>query len=308
MAVWPSEAWDKGLGGKATLVCKVSLQGALFDCWVAKETPEGAGFGRAAIALTPQLLMKPAVRDGKPVVSQIQVPITFQTPDVALGTRIPGAGPYQGPSRSVLTNVRWLSAPSYAEVAAAYPEEAKAKKVGGRVTLNCAFKADGRLSGCETVSEEPERLGFAKAAKILSDRFVAPAVLPDGSKLAGLLTQIPFTFGVEMLDPERRLVGKPIWAAMPPPADFNGGYPDAAKRAGVATGRAVLLCDIAAGGRLSGCSTQSEEPAGLGFGDAALALSGGFLLRPWTVEGLPVVGGKVKVPIRYNAPAPPPAP
>lgn len=308
LAVWPHEAWKKGLGGKATLVCKVSLQGALFDCWVATETPEGAGFGGAALALAPQLLMKPAVRDGKPVVSQIQVPINFRTPDLSLGTRIPGAGPYQGPSRAALTGMDWTSAPSYAEVAAAYPEEAKAKMVGGRVTLNCSFKAEGRLAGCETVNEEPERLGFAKAAKTLYGSFVGPAVLPDGTKTAGMLTQISFTFATEMLDPSRRVVGKPVWAAMPSGSDFARAYPEAAKQAGLATGRAVLLCDIAAGGRLSACSAESEEPAGMGFGDAALALSGGFRLQPWTVEGLPVVGGKVRAPIRYNAPQPVPAP
>lgn len=308
MTVWPEEAWKKGLGGKATLVCSVSLQGALFDCWVAEETPAGAGFGRAAMALAPQLLLKPATHDGKPVVSQIKVPINFRTPDLALGTRIPGAGPYQGPAREVLTHVPWVSAPSYAEVAAAYPEQAKEKKVGGRVTLNCSFKGEGQLAGCETVNEEPERLGFAKAAKTLSNLFVGPAVLSDGTKTAGLLTQLSFTFAPEMLDPTRRLVGKPVWAAMPSPRDFAGGYPEAATKAGVATGRVVLLCDIAGGGRLDACAAQSEEPAGLGFADAALALSGGFQLRPWTIEGLPVVGGKVKVPIRYNAPQPPPAP
>lgn len=310
MAVWPLEAWKRGLGGKATLVCKVSLQGALFDCWVANETPEGAGFGGAALALAPQLIMKPAVRDGKPVVSQIQVPINFRTPDLALGTRIPGSGPYQGPSRIALTDVAWAAAPSYAQVAAAYPEEAKAKHVGGRVTLSCAFKAEGRLAGCETVNEEPERLGFARAAKALSDSFIGPPVLSDGRKTSGMLTQISFTFAPEMLDPDprKRVVGKPLWAAMPTAKQFAGGYPDAAKKAGVATGRAVLLCDIAAGGRLGGCSTQSEEPAGFGFGDAALALSGGFQVRIWTVEGLPVVGGKLRVPIRYNAPEPQPEP
>lgn len=308
-AVWPREAWQKGLGGKVILACQVSLQGALFDCQVGSETPEGAGFGRAALALAPQLLMKPAVRNGKPVVSQVQVPINFRTPDIALGSRIPGSGPYQAATRTALVGVAWQSAPSYPDVVAAYPEEAKAKGVGGRVTLTCVFKGEGRLAGCQTVNEEPERLGFARAAKSLSDSFVGPTTLSDGRKTAGILTQISFTFAPEMLDPDprKRVVGKPVWAVTPSADQFAGGYPDAAKQAGVATGRAVLLCDIAAGGRLDGCSTQSEEPDGFGFGDAALALSEGFRLRIWTVEGLPVVGGKLRVPIRYNAPQPAPA-
>ncbi len=67
LAVWPSAAWIKGLGGRAVISCRVTLQGALADCSVNREEPVGAGFGAAAIALSPQFLMKPGIRDGKPV-------------------------------------------------------------------------------------------------------------------------------------------------------------------------------------------------------------------------------------------------
>ncbi|HEY9234827.1 MULTISPECIES: energy transducer TonB [Phenylobacterium] len=312
MAVWPTDAWKRGLGGQAIIACKVNLYGALFDCRVAAETPAGAGFGSAALGLAPQLLMKPATHDGKPVVSEVRVPFNFQKPGLSTGTRIPGAGPYAMPTRRALSNVNWSSAPSYSQVAGAYPEEARAKDVGGRVTLNCAFKGEGRLSGCETVKEEPERLGFAKAAKSLSDAFVGPAVLDDGMKTAGMLTQLSFTFAPEMLDPSKRLVGKPVWASMPSGIDFAEAYPKAAVKAGVTTGKALLSCEVGPGGRLVDCSVQSEEPAALGFGDAALAISDGFRVRQWSMEGLPVVGGRIRVPIRYQeldpAPAPAPAP
>jgi hypothetical protein len=58
---------------------------------------------------------------------------------------------------------------------------------------------------------------------------------------------------------------------------------------------------------LKDCTVQRQSPEGLGFGDAALALSGLFQVSVWTDEGLPTVGGRVSVPIRYEAALPAPA-
>jgi TonB family protein len=309
-AVWPVQAWREGLGGRAVISCKVNTHGALFDCAVESETPDGAGFGTAALALTPQLLMKPATRNGVPVVSDVRIPINFKTPDVATGTRIPGGnGPYGGGSRQVLSNVPWVSAPTYAQVAAAYPKRAREQQIGGRVTLSCRFKADGRLGGCASLQEEPKGAGFYGAAKSLADAFLAPTELPDGTKIAGIETHIPFTFGVEMLDPAKRVIGKPRWAALPEGKQVLGGYPPAAVKAGVGNARVVMDCAVADGGRLESCSLQTEDPPGLGFAQSALDLVGAFQLRPWTAEGLPTIGGRVRIPIRYQLPEePPPAP
>src|SRR5262245_12432033 len=78
-AAWPAAAAKKGIGGKTVISCKVSVAGALFDCKVAEETPAGSGFGAAAIAMTPQLLMRPATLDGKPVVSEMNIPFNFKS-------------------------------------------------------------------------------------------------------------------------------------------------------------------------------------------------------------------------------------
>ncbi len=46
LAVWPRAAMEKGVGGKATISCKVSLQGALYDCIVeARRRPALASAG-----------------------------------------------------------------------------------------------------------------------------------------------------------------------------------------------------------------------------------------------------------------------
>lgn len=302
LAVWPTQAMKAGIGGRAQIACKISTQGALFDCIVESETPAGAGFGAAAIALTPQFLMKPATRDGKPVVSGASIPINFVAPRTATGSHIPGQGLYAPLTREVLSDVSWRQAPTYAQVAAVYPLKAREAQVGGRVTLVCKFKEDGKIGRCDALQEEPKRHGFAAAAKTLVGEFRGPAAMSDGKSTVGVMTQIPFTFAVEMLDPERRLIGKPRWTALPKGEDMMAGYPNAAIQAGVRQARVIIACDVASGGRLSGCAPEKEEPAGLGFAASALALANAFEVSRWTAEGLPTVGGRIRVPIRYDLP------
>ncbi len=64
--------------------------------------------------------------------------------------------------------------------------------------------------------------------------------------------------------------------------------------------RVVLDCTVAAGGALSGCTVDREEPAGLGYGQGALAVATKFRVSPWSQDGQPTVGAKLRVPIRYE--------
>jgi protein TonB len=76
--VWPREALREGVSGRALIQCTVTVQGSLRDCLVLSENPAAMGFGQAALALTPQFLMRPGTIDGKPVESSIRVPIAFK--------------------------------------------------------------------------------------------------------------------------------------------------------------------------------------------------------------------------------------
>lgn len=196
MTVWPRDAFKRGYGGKAMIACQVSVQGGLRECSVESESPAGAGFGSAAIALTPQFVMKPATRDGQPVVSAVRIPVIFPTPEVPTGTLLRGAGFYTNMADVSLSDVQWTTAPTYAEVAAAYLGKAREKQVGGRATLSCSFKAGGRIGSCDAVAEEPKGHGFAAAAKSLTKSFTGPAALADGRSTLGMAAQIPFTFAI----------------------------------------------------------------------------------------------------------------
>ena len=64
--------------------------------------------------------------------------------------------------------------------------------------------------------------------------------------------------------------------------------------------RLALVCSAAAGGLLTGCVVDREEPAGQGYGQGALALGPKFRVGPWSLDGLPTTGARVRVPIRYQ--------
>lgn len=251
-AVWPTEAFKRGVGGRARISCAVSVRGGLYGCKVLSETPAGMGFGAAAIALTPQFLMKPATRDGKPVEGEVDIPVNFTQPDTGTGTHIPGRdAPGLAPmTRTVVSNIVWNQAPSYDDVAAAYPEKARASGASGRVILKCTMMSEGRLGGCSAISEEPKGLGFAAAARSLIPKFAAPTQFSDGRPIKGSMTQVPFVFAPDMLDPAKRLASKVQWAVLPSGDALSAGYPRKAIEAGVSTARVVMLCTAGEGGRL----------------------------------------------------------
>jgi TonB family protein len=292
LSVFPREALIRGRSGEATIGCLVSTQGALFDCYVVSESPDGNSFGDAALALTPQFLMRPATLNGQPVVSTVRIPINFRT----VGAGLPLANSRKLAPPAAL----WVAAPSYAEVAAAYPGKAKAAKIGGRATLYCQFTASGGLTDCQTVAEEPRRQGFATAAHKLAHEFRLGVTGPEDVKaLREAAVQLPVTFDPAMIGGGPPVIGKPLWAATPGPDDVTAAF--AATPKNVGTVRVSLACKVEQGGWTSGCSVERESPAGQGFGQAALALSPKFRVGTWTSEGLPVVGGVISVPLRYES-------
>jgi hypothetical protein len=75
-AVYPREALEAHQGGTATMVCTVQADHTLV-CEVVSETPEGRGFGDAALRLVPTLRLDPDSVGG--VGTSVYVPIRFFT-------------------------------------------------------------------------------------------------------------------------------------------------------------------------------------------------------------------------------------
>lgn len=209
---------------------------------------------------------------------------------LALSSAVFMAGPA---SAKAPAETAWIQAPSFTDVAAAYPAAAKAKGQAGEVVLSCVFGEAGRLIKCDTTAETPKAAGFAAAAQGLIGQFRGPAETPVGRRV-----RVAFKFAAD--DLQARAVGHPEWVSFPTPAQFQAVFPDAASKAGVLKAKAVMDCRVTAVGALADCQPISEDPAGYGLGQAILPLGEAFRLKIWTADGLPVVGGVVRAPIRYD--------
>jgi TonB family protein len=289
-SVWPIEALKKGQGGRAVIACLVSDQGVLYDCKVVEETPAGAGFGAAALLMAPQFVMRPMTRDGVPVKGgTIRIPIVFKGGGEMLGSEHPMVSP----------TMAWERAPTRAEVVAAYPAKAKAAAVGGMVSLQCGFSYLRTLNDCRTLAEEPKGYGLEAAARQLASRFVAAPQRPGGKAISQAVVQIAIAFDPDLATAADK-VGRPNWVGLPSDETLDRVFADLP--AEVKTVQVVLNCTVEQGGGLSGCGAVAEEPPGHGFAARALALVPEFRLSTWSMEGLPVVGGQVSIPIRYTGP------
>ncbi|MBI1407905.1 MAG: TonB family protein [Caulobacter sp.] len=96
-------------------------------------------------------------------------------------------------------------------------------------------------------------------------------------------------------------ITNPHWLEIPSGDEVARVYPARALRDGVG-GRVLLTCQVLATGYVSKCRVEDETPADYGFGEAAILLSASFRMAPRTVDGLPVDGAKVGIPIVFKMP------
>ena len=186
----------------------------------------------------------------------------------------------------------WVEAPSVADVAAAYPARAKAAGVRGEVELTCDLGRDGHPRDCAALTEKPGGYGFGAAAAKVATRLKA-----SDQSLTHQNIFIPVTFDPGVLTGETTIT-KPAWAAVPTAEDFQATFPKTQN--GVNHVRVVLGCTVGANGALGGCSVAQEDPPGQGYGDGALALASKFRVGPWSQDGEPTAGARIRLPIRYE--------
>ncbi len=201
------------------------------------------------------------------------------------------AGPALAQSNLVAATA-WTAAPTAADMAAAYPAKAKAEGLGGGAELACTAMASGGLKDCDVLAESPRGYGFGAAARTLA-RSIKVAGVPNGTEV-----RVPITFSPDLAKGGVSTIKTPLWAALPTVQELQTAVPKT--EGGPNEVRVTLVCDVQAGGSLSGCVVDREEPAGQGFGAAIQALGTKFKVNLMSGEGMPAVGAKVRVPVRID--------
>jgi len=200
----------------------------------------------------------------------------------------------------------WVSVPP--DLAGDYPyggAETLSPQPPAMVMLQCHRHKEGDLDHCRVISETPNHLGLGDRAAIDAtlSRAASPpasALTPDGDVI------IPVTFDGQSeiavapgSTPAGRIVTNPDWLKKPRGDELVRFFPEAALRANKG-GQATIACRLTAAGLLDACRVVSETTEHLGFGEAAVAAARLFTMRPKMVDGEPVAGAIVVIPVRFG--------
>ena len=70
------------------------------------------------------------------------------------------------------------------------------------------------------------------------------------------------------------VIGRPKWVGIPNVRDLSAVMPPKAREAKVYKARVQMSCKVAAGGTVEGCAVETEDPLGMGWGEAAVTSFG----------------------------------
>jgi TonB family protein len=146
-----------GVEGYAVAHCKMDATGALSRCTVAKETPAGHGFGKAAVALALRFRVSAAVMAQAPRGAPVEIDVPIRFPPAS-----------EANDRIVRAPV-WVSGYDLPSLLRDFNPPG-AKPVSPGSVVKCKVAADGALTACETELTSPDGIDYDNAAVALASR------------------------------------------------------------------------------------------------------------------------------------------
>ena len=225
----------------------------------------------------------------------------------------------------------WAAALGETAINKAYPERAIRDHVVGTVVLSCRAGAAGNLEACAVAAEDPSDYGFGEAALklALSMRLKAPG---KGGPPVGLVIRFPINFNswayrkmapANLRPGDAAILMVELKGARPPgrsifkcpgagaarryclwsPVTWTARPGEAASqralaKAGLDSGKALLLCEAAPDGGLTRCTVEGATSPGATEG--LLELSRDFRVAPAAKDGTPVTAGRILVEINWS--------
>jgi hypothetical protein len=175
-ALYPDRAWDARQGGEVKLHCKLEPTGELTSCTVTEEKPAGFGFGDLSLKLVPEFRVGPGPF---PENSHTTIPLSWS---------VFGSSPSVPSPVPLIRRPVWLKRPTASDYDKYYPNRAARSEVGGRVKMRCTAKADGFMTDCTVLSEEPVGYGFGDASLKVSRFFqIYPKISGESAEGAGII-------------------------------------------------------------------------------------------------------------------------
>jgi hypothetical protein len=316
--IWPTSAFEARANGYVTLTCRIDVHGLAEWCKVAFEKPVGRGFGKAALAMRPNLKIEPAKGPDGPIDAVMNIGIVFRAPDPqnnlqeVMANAMPGQpinasnlmvrnNPVEMRRVTMMNDPVWVKAPDFAAVGQAYP--GRGGGLEGYAVAHCEVEKTGLLAKCSVAKELPGGHGFGKAAVELARQFrVAPEVMARAPRGAPVEVDVPIRFAPP--GTADQTVNAPRWIAGFDPEQALRLFPPEAAAKGLTSGRGVAKCRVNSDGTVADCAPEPAEPDGLGFSEAAAKLASTLRMNLWSADAGPVEGGVVRVAIRLNLAGP----
>jgi protein TonB len=91
----------------------------------------------------------------------------------------------------VISNPNWDRLPDAEDLARYFPDRAARLEQEGRSVIECTVRANGTVTGCRIVSEDPSGFGFGDAHIRAASRFRMRPKTADGAPVEGGTVRIP---------------------------------------------------------------------------------------------------------------------